>query len=155
MRYMLAALTICLLASGWLVASRYTVDAPMQTARVGAALPAQVYTAREQALIDRAKDTARSWGEKNPVVLDLTHLPLERAARAVGSDFEEFPSSWDPNQQVSLVRMRGVFIPPKLAEFAQPTSPDVGNMYVIYDATTGEVLSTGEAPDGPLLPPEP
>ncbi len=102
-------------------------------------------------LIERATSEARSMGEQNPQLLDITRLSADAALRAVGQD--DLVGSPDmQGKVVYLTRMQGSFVPPHGPLGATP-EPSHGFMYIITEAETGNLLmrgfKPGAAPDIP------
>ncbi len=95
-------------------------------------------------LIERATNAAKSMGEQNPQLLDVTRLPADAALQAAGQD--DFVGSPDmQGKTVHLTRMLGSFVPPR-GPAGTAGEPRQGFMYIITEAETGNLLMRGFKP---------
>lgn len=160
MKYILALLTVVALVAVLLLASNSRV--PVSKTTQGAqqpvavqltALPIQptldvppevaTMTSRE-ALVTFTTKIARSMGERDPVLLDHQLTSMSGAIPLIHLGPEERGNIRLPDDSpVLVVRMTGSFMPLRGPRQIRNTPPKPGTMYVLYDAKTGEKLSSG------------
>lgn len=109
------------------------------TTAVATAIPdIEVGISRDDVLL-RARGTARSMGEADPQLVDVSLVRAGGALQVIG-DIGEHP--WlDRTKPVYLVRMQGTFTPDR-QEFGANTK-FTGWMYQITDASNGQPIGSG------------